>query len=298
MSSRDLFDQPDSGTGAAISSVKSTWRRAPRLAALALLVLCVDCSACLARQVFDEQNFESTIFQRDRNAAGARRRLDSQLSMQLDEIDRVCKLTEAQKVKLQLAARGDIKRFFDRYQTNKRSFKPLDQSQPEFQQEYQKLWQEIRPLQQTLQSGLFREGSLLYKSLHDSLSEQQRTNYVAMDRERRLFYHRASVALMVSTLEETVPLRDVQRQKLIALLVNETKPAQKSGQYDYYYLMWQFSRLPDEKTSSLFDDGQRKLLRRCFDQVRLMEPTLKQAGEWPADDDADPIEAQTATPKK
>jgi hypothetical protein len=299
MSSRTLFYLPGSETGAAISSVKSTWRGAVRLAVLALVILCVDCSECLARQFFNEQQLDSSIFQLDRNAAGARGRLDSQLSLQLEEIDRVCKLTEAQKVKLQLAARGDIKRFFDRYETLKRNFKPLDQSQPEFQEEYQKLWQEITPLQSTLRSGLFRENSLLHKSLRDSLTEQQNTSYVAVERERRLFQHRANVALAVSTLEDIVPLRDAQRQKLIELLVNETKPPQRSGPYDYYYLMWQFSRLPDEKTKSLFDSVQRKSLVRCFDRIRSLEPALKQTGQWPADDkEADQADAQPVSPKK
>jgi hypothetical protein len=299
MSFRKLFDLPDSETGAAISAVKSTRRVAAWLAALALLILCVDCSECLARQIIDEQQLDSMIFQRDGNAAGARRRLDSQLSLQLDDIDRVCKLTEAQKVKLQLAARGDIKRFFDRWEALKRNFKPLDQRQPEFQQEYQKLHQNIRPLQLALQSGLFRDDSLIHKSFHDALTEQQQASYAAMERERRLFHHRASVALAVSTLEQAVPLRDVQRQKLIDLLVNETKPAQKPGQYDYYYLMWQFSRLPDEKTKSMFDDVQRKSLGRFFDRVRSVVPTLKQTGEWPGDDeDADRAPAQPAAPKK
>ena len=207
MSSLELFDLPEPKTGAAISSVKSTRRVAARLAALALLILCIDCSPCLARQFFNEQQLDQSIFQTDQNADGARRRLDSQLSVQLEEIDRVCKLTEAQKEKLQLAARGDIKRFFDRYETIKRHFKPLDQTQPEFQEEYQKLWQDIRPLQQVLQSGLFRQDSLLHKSLQDSLTGQQHTSYVAVERERRLLQHRAIVALTVSSLEEMVPLR-------------------------------------------------------------------------------------------
>ena len=38
------------------------------------------------------------------------------LAAQIDNIDRACKLTEAQKEKLHLAGRGDIKRFFDRYE--------------------------------------------------------------------------------------------------------------------------------------------------------------------------------------
>ena len=63
--------------------------------------------------------------------------------------------------------------------------------------------------------------------------------------------------------------------------------------------MWQFSRLPTDKTKSLFDDVQRKSLGRFFDQIRSLEPALKQTGQWPADDDdADKTDAQPVNPKK
>ena len=59
----------------------------------------------------------------DRTAAAARTRLTSELSIHVNEIDRVCRLTEAQKKKLHLAGRGDIHRFFDRYETAKEQLK-------------------------------------------------------------------------------------------------------------------------------------------------------------------------------
>src|SRR5262245_38079822 len=48
------------------------------------------------------------------NAAAARNRLDSLLTLNVDDLERTCGLTLIQKKKLLLAGRGDIKRFFDR----------------------------------------------------------------------------------------------------------------------------------------------------------------------------------------
>src|SRR5580692_11628476 len=45
-------------------------------------------------------------------AGVARNKLDSALALRIDDVDRICGVTESQKKKLQLAGRGDIKRFF------------------------------------------------------------------------------------------------------------------------------------------------------------------------------------------
>src|SRR5437868_8312163 len=48
------------------------------------------------------QEFDRLVFQPNGNASGARRRLESQLAMQIQDVDRACTLTDAQKKKLQL----------------------------------------------------------------------------------------------------------------------------------------------------------------------------------------------------
>ena len=85
------------------------------------------------------------VFQRDRDAAGARKRLDAQLALQVEAIDRACALTDAQKQKLRLAGRGDIRRFFDRYEAVKQRFQLM---RPDAQK-LDELQPDIRPLQLT-----------------------------------------------------------------------------------------------------------------------------------------------------
>src|SRR6478672_7877710 len=104
----------------------------------------------------------------------ARRQLEWQLTVQIEDIDRACSLTNPQRKKLELAGRGDIKRFFDRYE------QVIRKSQVERnEQGLRKISQDITPLEITLQVGLFYEDSLLLKSLRNTLTDEQFAQYEA-----------------------------------------------------------------------------------------------------------------------
>jgi hypothetical protein len=257
-----------------------------RIAALALLILGIDCSTRAAAQmVITEQQLDSWVFRNDGNAVSARRRLDSQVSLHVEDIDRSCKLTPAQKTKLQLAGRGDIKHLFNEFDVIKRKFKPLNQNQPDFQEEYQRLWQMISPLQIKVQAGLFQRDSLFFKSIHNTLTSEQQASYKALEEERRRYRYRASVEQAVDNIEQTTPLRDDQRQKLIGTLLSETKPPPVSGQYDYYYLAWQMAKIPEDKLKPMFDGVQWKAVDRLRTQYRNMDAFLRQNGYFTTDQD-------------
>src|SRR5688572_11542929 len=51
--------------------------------------------------VVPDDQIDQMIFQQDRNAAGARQRLESLLTLHVDDLDRACQFTGAQKQKLQ-----------------------------------------------------------------------------------------------------------------------------------------------------------------------------------------------------
>jgi hypothetical protein len=228
-----------------------------------------------------DDQFDQMVFQQDRNAAGARKRLDALLTLQVEDIDRACQVTGAQRQKLQLAGRGDIKRFFNRCDEVRQRFQLVRHDQHKVQE----VWQEVGPLQRTLQSGLFHDGSLLHKSLRGTLTAEQLARYDAAARERRAFRHRATVELAVTVLEQGMPLLDAQRREVIALLTREMKPLRKSGQYEFYAVMYQLGRLPEGKLRALFGDARWKVMSRQLDQFRGLEPFLKQNGLWPDGDD-------------
>jgi hypothetical protein len=80
-------------------------------------------------------------------------------------------------------------------------------------------------------------------------------------------------------------------------MVNETKPARKSGPYDYYIIVVQLGRLPEAKLKPLFDQSQWRVVSRMLTQYKGMEQWLKQSGQWPGDDDEDDkAEARPASP--
>ncbi len=250
-----------------------------------------------------DENFEQWVFNRGGgpggNAASARKELDRSLLLNIQDIDRVCKLTETQKKKLELAGRGDIKRFYDHYEVVKQKFQRLKQKQQDdnWQELWNELWQDINPLQMSFQSGLFHEDSLLHKSLRHTLTAEQLPRYQAQAEERRRFYHLASIELAVNSFEECMPLRDAQRQELIALLLKELKPPRKSNRNELYVVMVQMSLLPDDKLKPVFDRTQWKMVRAHLDNYKGSVQWLKQSGQWPEDDDdvdAPPADAKPA----
>jgi hypothetical protein len=276
------------------NSVKrSYWPRV--LAALALLTAITAGAAAQAQQededgivanvmqpAFTDENFEQWVFQNQGNAANGRKRIETMLALQTDDADRVCSLSDIQKKKLQLAGRGDIKRFFDRVDEVRKKFQLVKNDQNKFQQ----IWQDIQPLQTTLSAGLFDDSSIFRKTLRKSLTDEQSAEYDKVEQERRTYRYRAKVEFAVAMLDNGLPLSDDQRQKLVALLVAETKPPKRFGQYDYYVIMVQMGKLPEDKLKPLFDDLQWRMLRPQLNNMRGMEQWLKQTGTLSDGDEA------------
>lgn len=232
-------------------------------------------------QAWSDEQIEQWVFQTYGNASGAHRQLESQLATQIVDINRICRLTNAQKEKLQLAGRGDIKRFFDRYEGIKRKAQLI----PHDELALQKIWQDIRPLQTTLQSGLFHEESLLTKSLPNTLTDEQFARYDTMVRERRAARHRENINRAVAILQRGIRLRDPQRRELVSLIRSQTRPSPRSGPYEISVLLWQLGRLPNEKLKQLFDPEQWDIVSQQLAGYGQLEPMLKQAGLLPAEGD-------------
>jgi hypothetical protein len=125
-------------------------------------------------EALSDEQIEAWVFQPHGIAARARDQLVSELALRIVEIDRACDLTYAQKRKLRLAGRGDIKRFFDRFEAVKQKLRSMQNDKPMVQQIFA---QYIIPLQTAFQAGLFHEKSLLVKSLHTTLTSEQLARY-------------------------------------------------------------------------------------------------------------------------
>jgi len=215
--------------------------------------------------------FDQWVFQGNGNARQARKRLDSQLTMRMNEIHRVCGLDQTQKRKLSLAAAGDIKRFYDDVEKMRAKFMAVRNNRNAFGN----IWQEIQPLQQKVSSGLFDSDSLFHKSVRGMLTPQQRVKYDRAELQRRKFRFEAQVAVAVSLLERRMPLTDVQRSQLIKLILDVAPPPLKFGQYDQYVVWYFASQIPDATLKPLFDDVQWKVLSQKLAQGKGMRRNLK-----------------------
>jgi hypothetical protein len=233
------------------------------------------------RNVWPDEQFERWVFQNDGNAATARRRFEALLTLQVEEIDRACQLSDVQKQKVGLMGHGDLKRVFDAFDNAKHRFHLLDNDMNRLQE----VMPDIRPVQSSVQNGLFNDDSLLIKSLRHVLTAEQAAKYDAVAKERRAYRHRARIELAVGVLEQALPLRDAQRRDLIDLLIKETKPTRTTGMYDFYLVMYQLGRLPEDKIKPLFSAAEWKVVDRLLAQYKAVVPNLRQNGLIGDDDD-------------
>jgi hypothetical protein len=253
--------------------------------------------AALARvqPVFQEADFNRWIFQNNIDGkAGVRKRLESMMAVAIDDIDRACKLGAVQKERIELAGRGDIKRFEVLYEKVHQKFLKVRHDQ----QQVDDIWQELTPLQVMAQSGLFNEDSLLFRSLHNVLTAEQFALFDAVARERLAFRHQARIELVLAMFEMYAPFTESQRQGAIAGLAKLSQPPRRSSPYAYHVMMYQLSLLPNEKIRPLFDDVQWKAVRTRLDQFKGWKDWLKQAGQLPEEDEEVDTSAAKPAAKK
>lgn len=225
----------------------------------------------------DESNFDQWVFQGNGNASAGKERLKARLNLQVAEIDRLCGLTSEQKNKLLLAARGDTKRFFDQVEEVRKKFLAVRMDQNAFNN----IWQDIQPLQRQVSAGLYGETSLFYKSLQRTLTDEQLRRYREVQDERRKYRYRASIEVVLTNLENSVPLKHAQHTALVKLILEETSTPIAFGQYDQYLIMHQLSKLGEAKVKPLLDERQWAQMKLQFDQARGMEEFLIQQGLLP-----------------
>jgi hypothetical protein len=111
----------------------------------------------------ERENFDRWLFDdRSQDAAARLRHLDRILQAKTEIAAQEHKLTERHRLKLRLAGRGDIKRFFDHVETRKRAF---EIARGQFKTGVAAL-RGLDPLSRLYQEGPFGDGSLFAKTLH------------------------------------------------------------------------------------------------------------------------------------
>lgn len=228
----------------------------------------------------NDENFEANVFQPSGNAKQARIQLETKLKLQLNEMNRICALDESQIQKLKLAASFDIKRYFDEVDVVRKKFKSGKQDQEAWNQ----VWQEIHPLQLKLTTGLFGESSFFIKTIRKTLSDEQFAKYDSVVNERRRFRYKSAIETAFASFEDAVPLNHAQHSAIVKLLLDETKPPLAFGQHDQQVVMYQLSRVSQDKLKEVLSERQWTQIQAQINQYRGLEQFLIQNGLIPKEE--------------
>jgi hypothetical protein len=228
------------------------------------------CGSGSAQDTFElnDQTFNQWLF----NTSQGTFDQTSELTLNLEAVDRICGLNEEQKQKLSIAAHGDYARFSRQVDALKEKYvgKSYDQNQ------VGEIYQKIQPLAQVYQAGLLGDESLFAKTLGRTLTSEQSEKYQQADEDRRRTRYTTKVGLFVLTVERTCPLTEKQRKALIDMLVAETEPPKRFGQYDWYVIMYKASKVPDAKYEAIVDEAQLRQIKVVLRQGQGMGHFLKQ----------------------
>jgi hypothetical protein len=236
-----------------------------------------DLGANIDRLVYGDEFVEPT---------GPEERLRLHLTKRVDEITRIARVAEPQKKKLLLAGEGDIRRFVARVDELR-----VRHARRDFDVgEWTWLNRESQPLRAQFRRGLFGSDSLFAKTLATVLTPEQLERYESIDRERRLFQHRAGVKMTVQRLSPAVGLSDEQQTRLEQFLLKETRPAQITGRIypaEFFNIVFvQMGRLPREKLQPLFEPWQWPEMQRKLQMAEQFAGGLESSGIILEDDRA------------
>jgi hypothetical protein len=208
-------------------------------------------------QMAYKAQFDRWFSSQFRPQVGARDQLEMRLKGRVRELDAECHLTAAQVKKLQLAGRGDIKRYMDRVNSIARTMEDPQSSIDDLRAARV----EMRDLDSRASQRLFGDDSLFSKTLAGTLELDQVAEREKAFRERNVVRHRAAVKSAVKTLQTNLGMNDEQATRLAELLFKEARPPRKFGNApDVALVLFQASRIPEERIRPIFDDAQWRIM--------------------------------------
>ncbi len=213
---------------------------------------------------------------------GPRGKLDAMLALKVDEVEKLGGLSSSQREKLRLAGRGDIREFLEQVEVKRRKFEEVRKDQQRFGMFYQ----EIQPLRNAFQGGLFTEDSLFGKSLAHTLDPTQAAKFEEGRRQRAAYRYGAAVDLLTAKLGLALGLTADQRLRFARIITDNTRPPKNLGTQEFNAVFYLASTVPIDKFKPLLDASQIRVLERQFMNMRAWQQILKQQGFVPADEPA------------
>jgi hypothetical protein len=242
-------------------------------------VLGVPAAAAQEQQVFvvNDAVFNRLVFGNQQPTA-VRDRLKRILTLKIAYVDRLCGISQAQREILELAGKGDIKRWFDVIEDHRQgAVRQYDQ------EEYVKVMQQLQTLQRGVGDDAFGDGSLFSKVLRTTLDRDQAARYAAAEQDKQRSRYLTRIEQYVALLDNTLGLSAEQRRKLVSLLLGHTRPPKQYGPYDLMVVQHQMLRLSEAQLRPIFDEAQWRGLSRRVEESKAIEPILTRGDFLPDD---------------
>jgi hypothetical protein len=231
------------------------------------------------REVVAKLRFEAVTRKPSVGLERLRNRFESELKSRVEKLDRHVGLSADQKKKLDLAARVDILRICDRLEELEQQLEL-----PRVHRDHaalSKALQDIDELRLRPRPEVLGERSLFLKVLDNTLTREQKAAARRIEREAAIRRYAATVEWILGTWKEMLSLSADQRERLQALLRDRTRPPRKHGERDYYGVLVQLSRVPENELKTIFSDDQWAKLSRHFEEAKRLEATLEREGYLP-----------------
>ncbi len=190
--------------------------------------------------------------------ASFKRQLELRTERQVKRMAHVAQLDPPQLEKLELAAQGDLSRFYRELERVRLKVKDLDARN---RNDMQQAWQAISPLQTRIANGIIDENSLLERVMSTLLTPEQEEIYREYLRERQKAKFTAILMMTIADLEKAMPLTAKQRSELIKLLESKKFPRKCQTNLEAYVGHAMLARLSADETKKLLDVEQRKTLQ-------------------------------------
>ena len=192
----------------------------------------------------------------------------------IERVKQSCKLDSAQLEKLQLAAEGDVVRFYREFERVKSEVKGINRSDA---QAFHRVWPILSPLSVRVQLGIFDDSALCHSVLKTTLNASQLEQFQTDEAKRLNYAFTATCKTAIVDLSREIPLTGSQRQKLLSIMLSVAKPKKSHPQLEYMLGMVILGKaIKQIEVESGLDKKQFDHLEKLLERVRGMEGNF----EW------------------
>lgn len=227
---------------------------------------------CCAQFRVAEKDIVATYFFRGETQRAYAAKIENLAGLEVQRIASACDLSDSQIDKLNLAAKGDVSRFFRDLTEVREKTKDYNIRN---QAEMQEAWKIMSPLYQRSRSGIFSGKSLLKRVVNRVLSADQSDRYDEYNENRRRRTTDAMIHLAVSDLDKLIPLTQKQRSELVKLLKKLPTPRRIDNNTQAQLGNAMLAAIKKDDIESILDDHQMKVVNALRAQYAGMVQLIR-----------------------